>query len=256
MRVEGECAWVSGGASGLGAATVRALVAAGARVGIFDRAADQAAALADELGAAQAVALVGDVTDAASAALALATLTDRFGAPRVLVTCAGVADPGRAVGREGPLDLAQFEKVVRINLIGSFNLVRLAAHAMRGLPAGADGARGVIVMTASIAAFDGQVGQPAYAASKGGVTAMTLPLAREFAPVGVRVITIAPGIFATPMLTSLPEEVQRSLGAAVPYPSRLGDPAEFARLVLHAIDNQMLNGEVIRLDGAIRMAPR
>ncbi len=253
MEIQGLAAVVTGGASGLGAATAAGLAAAGANVAVLDRNAEGAAAHAARFGG---IGLACDVTDEASVAAALAQAAAAHGEARILVTCAGVADPGRAVGRAGPLDLALFTKVITINLIGTFNVLRLAAARMVGLEPLPGGERGAIVMTASIAAFDGQIGQPAYAASKGGVAAMTLPLAREFAPAGVRVVTIAPGIFKTPMLAGLPDEVQASLGAAVPFPSRLGDPAEFGLLVRQILANPMLNGEVIRLDGALRMAPK
>jgi NAD(P)-dependent dehydrogenase (short-subunit alcohol dehydrogenase family) len=197
-----------------------------------------------------------DVTSGDSASAAVAAAEARHGIARILVNCAGVGTPGRAVGRNGPLPLEQFAQVIAINLIGTFNLVRLVAHRLQQAPAFADGQRGVIVNTASVAAFDGQIGQPAYAASKGGVAAMTLPLAREFASHGIRVVTIAPGLFHTPMMAGLPEEVQASLGQSVPFPARLGRADEYAALVRHIIDNAMLNGETIRLDGALRMAPR
>jgi NAD(P)-dependent dehydrogenase (short-subunit alcohol dehydrogenase family) len=253
MDIAGTAALVTGGASGLGAATAIGLAAAGAKVAVLDRNAEGAAALATQIGG---IGIACDVTDPASLEAAIVAAEAAHGVARVLVTCAGVADPGRAVGRNGPLDLAIFTKVITINLIGTFNAVRLAAHRMVGQPALPSGERGVIVMTSSISAYDGQIGQPAYAASKGGVAAMTLPLAREFAPSGVRVVSIAPGIFKTPMLAGLPEDVQASLGAAVPFPSRLGDPDEFGLLVRQILANSMLNGEVIRLDGALRMAPK
>ncbi len=253
MELTGIAALVTGGASGLGEATARMLAAAGAKVGVLDVARERAETLASALGGA---AFVCDVTSAESAAAAVAAAAARHGVARILVNCAGVGTPGRAVGRNGPMPLEQFAQVVAINLIGTFNLIRLVAHRLQAAPALADGQRGVIVNTASIAAFDGQVGQPAYAASKGGVAAMTLPLAREFAPHGIRVVTIAPGLFHTPMMGILPDEVQASLAASVPFPARLGDATEYAALVRHILDNTMLNGETIRLDGALRMAPR
>ncbi|MDX2101304.1 MAG: SDR family NAD(P)-dependent oxidoreductase [Alphaproteobacteria bacterium] len=253
MEIAGLAAVVTGAASGLGAATAEGLAAAGMRVALLDRNAEGAAAVAARIGA---LGLGCDVTDEASVVAALDAAEAAHGPARVLVTCAGVADPGRAVGRNGPLALAAFSKVIGINLIGTFNVVRLAAARMVSLDPLPTGERGAMVMTASIAAYDGQIGQPAYAASKGGVAAMTLPLARELAPQGVRVMSIAPGIFKTPMLAGLPEEVQASLGAAVPFPSRLGDPAEFGLLVRQILANPMLNGEVIRLDGALRMPPK
>ncbi len=253
MRLDGVTAIVTGGGSGLGAATATALAEGGARVTVLDINADAAREVADRIGG---FAHACDVGDAASAEAALAAAQAAHGAPRVLVNCAGVATLGRIVGREGPLDLGAFERTVRINLIGTFNLLRLAAAAMTTLDPLAGGERGVIVNTASIAALDGQIGQAAYASSKGGIVSMTLPAARELARFGIRVMAIAPGIFRTPMLAGLPQEVQDSLGASVPFPSRLGDPAEFAALVLHIIANPMLNGETIRLDAALRMAPR
>ncbi|MBI3517163.1 MAG: SDR family NAD(P)-dependent oxidoreductase [Proteobacteria bacterium] len=253
MELKGIAALVTGGASGLGEATARMLAAAGAKVGVLDVARERAEALASALGGG---AFACDVTSGESAAAAVAAAEARHGVARILVNCAGVGTPGRAVGRNGPMPLEQFAQVIAINLIGTFNLIRLVAHRLQAAPALADGQRGVIVNTASIAAFDGQVGQPAYAASKGGVAAMTLPLAREFAPHGIRVLTIAPGLFKTPMMGILPDEVQASLAASVPFPARLGDATEYAALVRHIIDNTMLNGETIRLDGALRMAPR
>jgi NAD(P)-dependent dehydrogenase (short-subunit alcohol dehydrogenase family) len=253
VEIKGHSAIVTGGGSGLGAAVACALADAGAKVAVLDINEEAARATAQAVGG---VAIACDVRDAASAEAAIAAARDAHGVARVLVNCAGVGTPGRAVGREGPLPLADFEKVVGINLIGTFNLTRLAASDMFGLDALADGERGVIVNTASVAAFDGQIGQPAYAASKGGVAAMTLPLAREFSSKGIRVMTIAPGIFSTPMLRGLSQEVQDALGQSVPFPKRLGQPEEFAALVMHIVANTMLNGEVIRLDGAIRMAPK
>jgi NAD(P)-dependent dehydrogenase (short-subunit alcohol dehydrogenase family) len=251
--LKGVAALVTGGASGLGEATARMLAAAGAKVGVLDVALERAETVARAIGGA---AFACDVTKADSASAALEGAEARHGVARLLINCAGVGTPGRAVGRNGPMPLEQFAQVVGINLIGTFNLIRLVAHKLQAAPALADGERGVIVNTASIAAFDGQVGQPAYAASKGGVAAMTLPLAREFAPHGIRVVTIAPGLFKTPMMGILPDEVQASLAASVPFPARLGQAEEYAALVRHIIDNAMLNGETIRLDGALRMAPR
>ncbi|NQX27250.1 SDR family NAD(P)-dependent oxidoreductase [Microbacteriaceae bacterium VKM Ac-2854] len=245
MRIDGCAALVTGGASGLGAATAAALAEAGARVVVLDLPA-AVVGLSDAVG--------GDVLDETAVSAAIARATDL--APlRIVVNCAGVATPGRTLGRDGPLPLDVFERVLRINTVGTFNVVRLAAAAMaRTEPV--DGERGVIVNTASVAAFDGQIGQAAYAASKGAVAAMTLPLAREFAASLIRVVTIAPGIFDTPMMAALPEAARESLGAQVPHPSRLGHPSEYAALVRHICENPMLNGETIRLDGAIRMAPR
>jgi NAD(P)-dependent dehydrogenase (short-subunit alcohol dehydrogenase family) len=253
MNIDGVAAIVTGGASGLGAATVKALTGKGARVAILDFDRANAERCAAETGAR---AVVCDVADAAGAEAAVAAAEAAHGPARILVNCAGVGTPGKAVGKDGPLPLAAFAKVIGINLIGTFNLVRLAAARMQTLEPLAGGERGVIVNTASVAAYDGQIGQVAYAASKGGIVSLTLPLAREFASFGIRVMTIAPGIFLTPLLRTLPEKAQQSLAASVPFPNRLGDPAEFAALVVHILENQMLNGEVIRLDAAIRMAPR
>ncbi|MFF4260217.1 SDR family NAD(P)-dependent oxidoreductase [Streptomyces sp. NPDC001663] len=256
MNLPASSALVTGGASGLGLATARRLAAAGARVVIADLPSSAGKAVADGLGS-QVVFAPTDVTDPEQVASALDLAVDA--APlRVVVNCAGIGDPGRAVGKDGPLALERFSRVVEINLIGTFNVIRLAAHRMqRAEPTGPLGEeRGVIVNTASVAAFDGQIGQAAYSASKGGIVGMTLPIARELASSLIRVVTIAPGLFATPILNQLPEEARRSLGAQVPHPSRLGDPDEYAALVEHIVANPMLNGEVIRLDGAIRMAPR
>ena len=246
---------VTGGASGLGAATVRMLVAGGGRAVIADLKEDDGRALAQSLGdAAQFVRT--DVCDEASAAAAVNAAVQRFGGLQGLVNCAGIVHGEKVVGKEGPHTLAGFVRAININLVGTFNLIRLAAEAMaRGAP-NAGGERGVIVNTASVAAFDGQIGQAAYSASKAGVVGMTLPIARELARSGIRVMTIAPGIFETPMMASLTPEVQEALGRMVPFPPRLGRPPEFASLVREIIGNAMLNGEVIRLDGAIRMAPR
>jgi NAD(P)-dependent dehydrogenase (short-subunit alcohol dehydrogenase family) len=253
MLLDGQAAVVTGGGSGLGAATAALLARAGARVAVLDINADAAAASAARCGG---IGVACDVADSASAEAALAEARTAHGIERVLVNCAGVGTAGRIVGRDGPLALAAFERVIRVNLIGTFNMLRLSAAAMSMLDPLDDGERGVIVNTASIAAYEGQVGQAAYAASKGGVVSMTLPAARELARAGVRVMTIAPGLFHTPMVAGLPPEVQQSLGASVPYPPRLGLPEEFAALVEHIVTNRFLNGEVIRLDGALRMAPR
>lgn len=256
MNISASSALITGGASGLGLATVRRLAAAGARVVIADLPSSAGQKVADELGA-QVVFAPTDVTDSEQVASALDLAADA--APlRAVVNCAGIGDPGRTVGKEGPLALERFSRVVEINLIGTFNVIRLAAERIqRTEPTGPLGEeRGVIVNTASVAAFDGQIGQAAYSASKGGIVGMTLPIARELASSLIRVVTIAPGLFATPILNGLPEEARRSLGAQVPHPSRLGDPDEYAALVEHIVANPMLNGEVIRLDGAIRMAPR
>ena len=254
MRLEGKVGLVTGGASGLGRGAVEALIEAGARVVIFDLPASAGADLAADLGEHAAFA-AADVTSEYEAAAAVELAVSRFGGLHVAVNCAGVGRAGRLVGRDGPMPLDQFEAVVRVNLIGTFNVMRLAAARMVEQEP-EDGERGVIVNTASIAAFDGQVGQVAYSASKGGVVAMTLPLARELAGRQVRVMTIAPGTFDTPMLHGLPEPAVQALADAIPHPNRLGNPKEFGALVRHIVENPMLNGEVIRLDGALRMAPR
>ena len=253
MKLQGHAALVTGGASGLGAATARALARAGAKVAILDVNAEAAAALAGDLGG---IALRCDVADARSAEAAVAEAARTHGAARVLVNCAGIGPAERIVGREGPMSLDAFRRVIEINLIGSFNLMRLAAAGMMALAPLENGERGIIVSTASVAAYEGQIGQAAYSASKGGIVALTLPAAREFARSGVRVNTIAPGLFATPLLLGMPQNVQESLAQSVPFPSRFGKPEEYAALVLHIIGNPMINGEVIRLDGAIRMQPR
>ena len=246
-------ALVTGGASGLGLATVEALVAQGAHVGILDLPTSPGAEVEQRL-AGSVTFLPADVTSSEQVEAVVKRLAER-GDIRILVNCAGVGPPAKVLGRSGPLPLESFEKIVQINLMGTFNVIRLTAAQMAENEA-IDGERGVIVNTASVAAFDGQIGQPAYAASKGGIVAMTLPIAREFASKLIRVATVAPGIFETPLLATLPEEARASLGAQVPHPSRLGAPAEYAALVQHIVENAMLNGEVIRLDGAIRMAPR
>ena len=253
MRIEGQSAIVTGGASGLGRATAAALVARGARVAILDANAEAATAAAAILGA---FAVTCDVRSADSMAAAIARAKERAGPPRICVHCAGVGPAKRILGRQGPMALEDFTRVIDINLIGTFNMLRLVAAEMAVLDPLADGERGVIVNTASVAASDGQVGQAAYAASKGAVVSLTLPAARELAQHGIRVLAIAPGIFLTPMLRALPETVQQSLADAIPFPHRLGDPAEFAALALHMVENVMLNGEVVRLDGGIRLAPR
>jgi NAD(P)-dependent dehydrogenase (short-subunit alcohol dehydrogenase family) len=253
MNLTGQAAVVTGGGSGLGAETARHLAREGANVTVLDIDEARAQAVAAECAG---LALKCDVSDAQSAEAALAEARSQHGAARVLVNCAGVGPAKRIVGKDGPMPLADFARVIQVNLIGSFNMMRLAAADMAGLDPLADGERGIIISTASVAAYEGQVGQAAYAASKGGVVALTLPAARELAQFGVRVNAIAPGLFLTPMLQGLPAEVQQSLGASVPFPKRLGNPAEYARLALHIVANPMINGEVIRLDGALRMAPR
>ncbi len=253
MDMNGQAAIVTGGGSGLGAATAAALAGIGARVAVFDRNADAAAAVAARIGGH---AVTVDVTDAAGAESAMAEAEAALGPARLLVNCAGIGTAGRIVGRDGPLALEAFARVISVNLIGTFNMLRLAAARMSVLEPGPDGERGVIVNTASVAAYEGQVGQAAYAASKAGVVGLTLPAARELSRVGVRVMTIAPGLIETPMFNGLPEEVRQGLAASVPFPQRLGQPAEYAALVLHICANRFLNGETIRLDGALRMAPR
>ena len=251
MQLAGTVALVTGGASGLGLATATALSEAGAAVLVVDLPSSDGPARAAELGGAFAAA---DVTDPEQVQAAVEA-AGAMGPLRVAVNCAGIATPGRVVGKAGPMPLEQFARVVQVNLVGTFNVVRLAAAAM-SVTEPVDGERGVIVNTASAAAFDGQIGQAAYSASKGGVVGMTLPLARDLASSLVRVMAIAPGLFDTPMLQGLPEPARQSLAAQVPMPSRLGDPREFAALARHIVENPMLNGEVVRLDGAIRMAPR
>jgi NAD(P)-dependent dehydrogenase (short-subunit alcohol dehydrogenase family) len=253
MDVNGLAAVVTGGASGLGFATAAALAAAGGRITVLDINEAAARAAAERIGG---LGLACDVASGPAGEAAMAAARAAHGPCRLLVNCAGVGTAGRILGRDGPLALEAFEKVVRVNLIGTFNMLRLAAAGMAAADPLADGERGLIVNTASIAAFEGQVGQPAYAASKGGVAALTLPAARELARSGVRVVTIAPGVFHTPMVDGLPPDVQAALAADVPFPPRLGRPEEFAALVMHIAANRFLNGEVIRLDGALRMRPR
>lgn len=251
MTLAGRTALVTGGASGLGEACVRALVAAQCAVTIADLNEARGEALAAELGALTQFCRT-DVCDEGDVLAAL----DEGERVDIVIHCAGIATAERTLGKQGPLDLERFEKVLRVNVVGTFNVVRLAAAMMAKNEAGPDGERGVIVMTSSVAAFDGQIGQAAYSASKGAVASMTLPLARELARVGIRVLSVAPGLFHTPLLAGLPEEAMKDLAATVPFPARLGDPAEFASLALHMVQNRMLNGEVVRLDGALRMAPR
>lgn len=254
MQVTGKAALVTGAGSGLGAATARMLSERGARVALLDMDLDATRTQAEPIGG---LALACDVTDAAQAEQAVAAARGEHGPASILVNCAGIAPAMRVVGRDGPMPLEQFEKVIQVNLVGTFNVLRLAAADMTTLvPDDDSGERGVIVNTASVSAFEGQIGQAAYSASKAGVAGMTLPVARELARFGVRVMTIAPGLMSTPMLHGMPAEVQESLGAQVPFPARLGRPQEYASLVAHIIDNPMLNGEVIRLDGAIRMQPK
>lgn len=249
MRIDIVKAIVTGGASGLGAATARAFRAGGAQVTIFDRDADRGPALAAEIGATYAAV---DVTDEGSVAAGIATAQAAMGGLNALVNCAGIAIGEKTVGKDGPHDLARYRKVIDVNLVGTFNCIRLAAAAM-GANDPVDGERGAIVNTASIAAFDGQMGQAAYAASKAGVAGMTLPLARDLARSGIRVNTIAPGLFLTPMLMGLPDEARAQLAADVVFPKRLGDPAEYAALARFMVESGYLNGETIRIDGALRM---
>ena len=253
MEINGRHALVTGGASGLGLATGHRLKALGADVTLLDLKLNAVENAAGEIGCR---GFSCDVSDANAADAALSAARDAGGPASILVNCAGIAPAGRIVGRDGPLPLDQFEQVIRVNLIGTFNLMRLAAADMIGAEANAEDERGVIINTASVAAMDGQIGQAAYAASKGGVAALALPAARELARHGIRVMTIAPGIFETAMLKGLSEGVQRSLGESVPFPQRLGRPDEFAELAVAIINNPMLNGETIRLDGALRMAPK
>ena len=253
MNPQGQAALVTGGGSGLGAATATRLAARGAKVALLDVNLDAAKAVAQKIGG---IAIACDVTQADATAAAIGEARAAHGPARILVNCAGVGPAKRIVGRDGPMPLADFERVIKINLIGTFNAMRLAAADMQSLEPLEDGERGVIVSTASVAAYEGQIGQAAYAASKGGVVALTMPAARELAQFGVRVNAVAPGIFSTPMLQALPEEVQQSLAVSVPFPKKLGLPEQYADLVLHIVENRYINGETIRLDGALRMAPR
>ena len=253
MQIRGSAALVTGGASGLGAATARLLAREGAAVAVLDRNVAAGESLAGEIGG---VFCACDVTDPAHVQAALARAAAAHGPARILVNCAGIGSAARIVGREGPMPLDAFERVVRVNLIGTFNVMRLAAAAMSELAATETGERGVVISAASVAAYDGQIGQAAYAASKGGIVALTLPAAREFARFGIRVLAIAPGLFRTPLLEELPQETRDALAASIPFPARLGEPEEFAALVAAMIANPYLNGEVVRLDGALRMAPK
>jgi len=253
VRIADTAAVVTGGASGLGAATARRLAALGARVAVLDRDAERAGAVAREIGGTAAAC---DVADADGVAAALDRVREAIGVARIVVNCAGIGTARRMLGRDGPMPLPDFERVVRVNLLGTFNVTRLATAPISTLDPLEHGERGVVVMTASVAAFEGQIGQAAYAASKGGIVALTLPLARELAQFGVRVVTIAPGLFETPLLGELPPDAQASLGASIPFPKRLGDANEYAHLVVAICENTFLNGETIRLDGALRMAPR
>jgi NAD(P)-dependent dehydrogenase (short-subunit alcohol dehydrogenase family) len=253
MQPKGHAALVTGGGSGLGRATAAKLAAVGARVAILDINFDAALAAAEKIGG---IAIACDVADADQTAAAIAQAREKQGPARILINCAGIAPARRVVGRDGPIPLDDFTRVVNVNLVGTFNAIRLAAHIMSTLDPLDDGERGVIVSTASVAAYEGQIGQAAYAASKGGVASLVLPVARELSQFGIRICGIAPGIFGTPMVAGMPEEVQQSLAAAIPFPKALGRPEQYADLALHIIENCYLNGEVIRLDGAVRLAPR
>ncbi|MBO6806329.1 SDR family NAD(P)-dependent oxidoreductase [Thalassospira sp.] len=253
MQIKGSIAIVTGAASGLGAATAETLANAGARIAAFDLNADGAKATAEKLGG---IGYGVDVSNAESVEHAVSKVVKDIGIPSILVNCAGIVHGERIVGREGPADLEAFSKVITVNLIGTFNMMRVAATAMSQNTPSDSGERGVIINTASIAAFEGQIGQAAYAASKGGVASLTLPAARELARHGVRVASIAPGLFGTPMLMGLPDEVQESLAANTPFPKRLGDPYEYGRLAMHICENEMINGETIRIDGAVRLEPK
>ncbi len=253
MQIKGSIAIVTGAASGLGAATAETLANAGARIVAFDLNAEGAKATAEKFGGA---GYGVDVSNAESVEHAISDVVKNIGIPSILVNCAGIVHGERIVGREGPADLDAFSKVITVNLIGTFNMMRVTANAMSQNAPSASGERGVIINTASIAAFEGQIGQAAYAASKGGVASLTLPAARELARHGIRVASIAPGLFGTPMLMGLPDEVQESLAANTPFPKRLGDPFEYGRLAMHICENEMINGETIRIDGAVRLEPK
>jgi NAD(P)-dependent dehydrogenase (short-subunit alcohol dehydrogenase family) len=255
MQIPGKAFMVTGGASGLGRAVVEAVVAAGGKAVILDVNAETGKAAEEALGTSVRFAQA-DVTSEEQVKAAVDLAVSEFGALNGVINAAGIGPAAKVLGKNGPHPLDLFEKTIRVNLVGTFNVIRLGAAVMAQNTPEAGGERGVIINTASIAAFDGQIGQPAYAASKGGIVALTLPVAREFASLGIRVVTIAPGIFDTPLLAALPEAARVSLGQQVPFPSRLGQPSEYAALAKHIIENEMLNGEVIRLDGALRMAPR
>ncbi|HAR49133.1 3-hydroxy-2-methylbutyryl-CoA dehydrogenase [Smithella sp. SCADC] len=255
MNVQGGTVVVTGGASGLGEACVRNLLSGGAKIAIFDFAAERGEKMAAELGK-DVIFAKTDVTDEAAVQGAIYKTMEAFGTINIAINCAGCTTPMKVLSKKGPMPLATFNRTIQINLVGTFNVIRLVVEQMVKNAPDADGEKGVIINTASVAAFDGQIGQADYSASKGGIVAMTLPIARECADYGIRVMTIAPGLFDTPLLHNLPEAARESLGKMVPFPQRLGKPAEFASLVRHIIENRMLNGEVIRLDGAIRMAAR
>ena len=253
MNPSGMIAVVTGGGSGLGEATARALAARGAKVALFDVGLKNAERVASEIGG---IAIKCDVSSGENGEAAFAEVAEKLGAPRILVNCAGIGVAMKTTGKDGAHSLDLYRKVIEVNLIGSFNMIRLFAVRCEKLDPLSGGERGVIINTASVAAYDGQIGQAAYSSSKGGIVGMTLPVARDLARAGIRVCTIAPGIFKTPMLMGLPQEAQDSLGQQVPFPPRLGEPSEYAALACHIVENQMLNGETIRLDGAIRMAPK
>jgi len=253
MNINNVPAIVTGGASGLGEATARLLAEHGAKVAIFDVQEDKAKQVAKEI---NGIAISCDVTNAESAIQAFAAAKKAHGACGIAVNCAGIGTPAKILGREGPMDLDFFNKVINVNLCGSFNIMRLAADDMQNRDPNDDGERGVIISTASVAAYEGQIGQAAYSASKGGIVGLTLPAARELARYGIRVLAIAPGLFMTPMMESLPEAAQESLAATLPFPKRLGKPSEYARIVKEMVENPVLNGEVIRIDSALRMAPK
>ncbi len=253
MIIENKVAVITGGASGLGAGAARVLAAAGAKVALLDLQQDKAQALAEALGG---IAVSCNVADEASAIAAFDRVKTELGACSIAVNCAGIGTAGRILGKEGPMPLSAFSKTIQVNLIGTFNILRLAADQMQRNDPNEDGERGVIINTASIAAFEGQIGQAAYSASKGGVVGMTLPAARELARFGIRVNTVAPGLFKTPMMESFPQEIQDALAAGLPFPSRLGHPEEFGALVKHMVENAIMNGETVRLDSAVRLQPK
>ena len=255
MKIENRVAVITGGASGLGEACARLFAQAGARVALLDMARDKGEALAGELGEA-ALFCPADVSDEESTIAAMNRVTQTFGAVHLAVNCAGIGAPAKVLGKDGPMSMAVFRKVVEVNLVGTMNVIRLAAEQMVKNPPDDEGERGVVINTASSAAFEGQIGQASYSASKAGIVGMTLPIAREFAEYGIRVNTIAPGLFDTPLLAQLPDQVKQALGQMVPFPQRLGRPLEFALLARHIVENPMINGETIRLDGALRMAAK